>query len=329
MSNRFGAQLWSQAADWPRFRAAALEAEAGGWDSLWTWDHLLAIQGPWRQPIHEGWLTLAAWAALTSTVRLGLMVGANTIRNPGHTAKLAATLDHISDGRAVLGIGGGWFEREHDAFGIDFGAGFGERLDRLDESVGIIRRLLDGETVDHDGPAYHLHEAAILPRPIQAHLPILIGGSGPKKTLRTVARSGDAWNTSGTIAEVAARDAILREHCAAVGRDPASIERTVSFPFVIRDRRAEAETVLDALLAHNGVAGGAKGMNVPVLLGPPAEIAAGIAPYRDLGFGTVIVRLPAPFDAETIARIGEVRDALDAIPSVDAVVAGTRGASAG
>ena len=138
-----------------------------------------------------------------------------------------------------------------------------------------------------------------------------------------MARSGDAWNTSGTIAEVAARDAILREHCAAVGRDPASIERTVSFPIVIRDRRAEAETVLDALLAHNGVAGGAEGMNVPVLLGPPAEIAAAIAPYRDLGFGTVIVRLPAPFDAETLARIGEVRDALDAIPSVNADVAGT------
>ena len=195
MTVRFGAQLWSQSTDWPRFRAAALEAEAAGWDSVWTWDHLMAIQGPWRQPIHEGWLALAAWAALTARIRLGLMVGANTFRNPGHTAKLATTLDHISAGRAVLGIGGAWFEREHEAFGIDFGAGFGERLDRLDESVGIIRRLLDGETVDHEGPAYRLHDAELQPRPIQDHLPILIGGSGPKKTLRTVARYGDAWNT--------------------------------------------------------------------------------------------------------------------------------------
>ncbi|MEO8228361.1 MAG: TIGR03560 family F420-dependent LLM class oxidoreductase [Chloroflexota bacterium] len=310
-TTQFGAQLWSQASDWPRFRAAALEAEAAGWDSLWTWDHLMAIQGPWRQSIFEGWASLAAWAALTSRIRLGLMVGANTFRNPGHTAKLATTLDHISDGRAILGIGGAWFEREHDAHGIDFGATVGERLDRLDEAVGIIRRLLDGEMVDHEGPAYRFHEAEQLPRPIQAHLPILIGGSGPKKTLRTVARHGDAWNTSGTLEEVTARDAILREHCAAVGRDPETIERTVSFPIVIRDDPAEAERTMNGLLDHNRVDGGIAGMNVPVLLGPPSEIAAAILPYRRLGFGTVIVRLPAPFDTETLARIGEVRTALD------------------
>jgi alkanesulfonate monooxygenase SsuD/methylene tetrahydromethanopterin reductase-like flavin-dependent oxidoreductase (luciferase family) len=307
----FGAQLWSQATDWPSLRDAALEADAGGWDSLWTWDHLLAIQGPWRQPIFEGWLTLAAWAALTTRVRLGLMVGANTIRNPGHTAKLATTLDHISGGRAILGIGGAWFEREHDAFGIDFGAGFGERLDRLDEAVGLIRELLDGETIEHDGPAYRFREAEQLPRPVQRHLPILIGGSGPKKTLRTVARLGDAWNTSGTLEEVTARDAILREHCATVGRDPDEIERTISFPIVIRDRHEDAETALEALLAHNQVEGGIPEMNVPVLLGPPVDVAAAIRPYRDLGFSTVIVRLPAPYDRETLARIGEVRTALE------------------
>jgi F420-dependent oxidoreductase-like protein len=308
---RFGAQLWSQASDWSRFRAAALEAERAGWDSLWTWDHLLAIQGPWNQPIFEGWLSLAACAALTTRIRLGLMVGANTFRNPGLTAKLATTLDHISDGRAVLGIGGAWFEREHDAFGIDFGAGFGERLDRLDEAVGILRRLLDGETVDHRGPAYRLHDAAQLPRPVQPHLPILVGGSGPKKTLRTVARLADAWNTAGTLDEVRARDEVLRGHCAAVGRDPATIERTVSFPIVIRDRRADAEAAFDALLAHNGVEGGPAAMGIPVLLGSPVEIAERLLPYRRLGFGTVIVRLPGPYDQETLVRIGEVRAILD------------------
>jgi F420-dependent oxidoreductase-like protein len=311
VTTRFGAQLWSQATDWPRFRDAALEAEAAGWDSLWTWDHLMAIQGPWRQPIFEGWLTLAAWAALTTRIRLGLMVGANTFRNPGLTAKLATTLDHISDGRAILGIGGAWFEREHDAFGIDFGAGVGERLDRLDEAVGLMRRLLDGEAVDHLGPAYALHDAVVLPRPVQRHLPILVGGSGPKKTLRTVAKLADAWNTAGTLDEVATRDAILREHCAAVGRDPATIERTVSFPIVIRDRAADAAAAFDALLDHNGVEGGPAAMGIPVLLGPPEEIAAALLPYRRLGFETVIVRLPGPYDSETLARIGEVRSALD------------------
>src|SRR5882724_1908842 len=173
---RFGAQLWSQASPWAAFRDAAVAAEAAGWDGVWTWDHLLAIQGPWEQPIFEGWMALAGVAAVTHRVKVGLMVGANTFRRPGHTAKLATTLDHISDGRAVLGIGGAWFEREHDAFGIDFGAGFGERLDRLDESVAIMRRLLDGERFSFAGEHYAIHDAVSEPRPVQAHLPILVGG---------------------------------------------------------------------------------------------------------------------------------------------------------
>ena len=153
---RFGLQLWSQQTDWPGFRDAALAAEDSGWDSVWTWDHLNAIFGPWEQPIFEGWSVLSGLAAVTSRVRLGLMVGANTFRNPGLTAKLATTLDHISGGRAVLGIGGAWFDREHDAFGIDFGAGFGERLDRLDEAVMLMRRLLDGERFTPPGPVLHI-----------------------------------------------------------------------------------------------------------------------------------------------------------------------------
>ncbi len=204
---------------------AAIAAEDAGWDSVWTWDHLHAIFGPWEQPVLEGWLAMGAVAARTSRVRVGLLVGANTFRNPGHTAKLAATLDHVSGGRAVLGIGGAWFAREHEAFGIDFGATVGERLDRLDEAVEVIRRLLDGERFSHAGRFYRLDDALLAPRPLQEHLPILVGGSGPKKTLRTVARRADAWNTNGTVEEVAARDAILAGHCAAVGRDPATIER--------------------------------------------------------------------------------------------------------
>jgi alkanesulfonate monooxygenase SsuD/methylene tetrahydromethanopterin reductase-like flavin-dependent oxidoreductase (luciferase family) len=308
---RFGAQPWSQATDWPGLRDVALDAERAGWDAVYTWDHLMAIQGSWRQPIFEGWAVLAAWAALTSRIRIGLMVGANTFRNPGHTAKLAATLDHISNGRAILAIGGAWFEREHEAHGIDFGASVGERLDRLDEAVMLLRRLLDGETIDHAGRFYTFKDAVHAPLPIQAHLPILIGGSGPKKTLRTVAAYGDAWNTSGTPEEFAAKDAILVAHCADVGRDPALIERTVSFPIIIRDDPTEATRALEVLLVHNGIdeLGG-----LPNLLGSPAAIAERLRPYRDLGMVEVVVRLPAPFDAETIERIGEVRDALDALP---------------
>jgi F420-dependent oxidoreductase-like protein len=303
----FGIQLWAQQTDWPAFRDAALAAEAADWDSVWTWDHLLAIFGPSEQPILEGWAALSGLATVTSRLRLGLLVGANTFRNPGHTAKLATTLDHLSGGRAVLGIGGAWFEREHEAYGIDFGTGFGERLDRLDEAVMLMRRLLDGERFSHEGRFYTFTDALCEPRPIQAHLPILVGGSGPKKTLRTVALRADGWNTGGTVEEVTAKLAKLAEHCDAVGRDITTIEKTVSFPIVIRDDVAVAGASFQALMDANGVE---ETDQVP-LLGSPAVIADAIRPYKALGFETVMVRMPAPYDRETIDRMADVRDLLD------------------
>ena len=301
---RFGAQLWSQHTSWPGFRDAAIAADRAGWDSVWTWDHLLAIFGPWEQPIFEGWSALAALSSVTTRLRLGLMVGANTFRNPGLTAKLATTLDHVSDGRAIVGIGGAWFDREHEAYGIEaWSPQVGERLDRLDEAVMLMRRLLDGERFDHDGRFYQFHDALCEPRPIQPHLPILVGGSGPKKTLRTVAERADAWNTSGTIDEVRAKLEILDGHCAAVGRDRSEIELTISFPITIRNTIAAAEAAAAEIFAVNGVETVEGG---PLLHGPPELVAEAIAPYRDLGFSTVIVRLPAPHDHETLERIGEV-----------------------
>ena len=239
-------------------------------------------------------MALAAVAARTSRVRLGLMVGANTFRNPGHTAKIATTLDHVSGGRAMLGIGGAWFAREHEAFGIDFGAGFGERLDRLDEAVMLMRRLLDGERFSHAGRFYTFTDALIAPLPVQAHLPIMVGGSGPKKTLRTVALHADAWNTSGTLEEVAARSRSSSATAPTSAAIRPTIERTVSFPIVLRDRPADAEAAFAALCAHNGSENAG---NVPHLFGSPAEVADEIRPYLELGFRHVIVRLPAPHDA--------------------------------
>ena len=304
---RFGLQLWSQSTSWSEFRDAAQAADDAGWDSVWTWDHLLAIFGPWEQPILEGWTTLAALGPITKRVRLGLMVGANTFRNPGLVAKLATTLDHVSDGRAVLGLGGAWFEREHEAFGIDFGASVGERLDWLDESVMLVRRLLDGERFDHAGPAYTFRDAVCAPRPVQPHLPILIGGSGRRKTLRTVAQRADAWNAAGTLQAVGESLEALAQHAADVGRDLATLEKTVSLPMVLRDTAAAARKRMDELLAHNGVADMG---DLPHLAGSPTEVADAIRPYRDLGFETVIVRMPAPYDRETIERMGEVAELL-------------------
>jgi alkanesulfonate monooxygenase SsuD/methylene tetrahydromethanopterin reductase-like flavin-dependent oxidoreductase (luciferase family) len=130
MALKLGAGFSSQRTDWPALRDAALAAERAGIDSLWTWDHLLADEGAPDQPILEGWSILAAWAAITRRATLGLLVSANTFRNPGLTAKLAATLDHLSQGRAVLGFGGGWLEVEHAAFGLEFGAGVSRRSAR-------------------------------------------------------------------------------------------------------------------------------------------------------------------------------------------------------
>jgi len=307
MPVKFGLQLWSQQTDWPGFRDAALAAEANGWDSVWTWDHLLAIFGPWEQPIFEGWGALAALGPITERVRLGLMVGANTFRNPGVTTKLATTLDHVSGGRAVLGIGAAWFEREHEAFGIPFGASPGERIGWLDESVMLMRRLLDGERVDHDGPTYVMRDALCEPRPVQAHLPILIGGSGRQKTLRVVAESADGWNTSGPFEDVQDALATLQRHCAEIGRDIATIEKTVSFPIILRDDAPAADTRIHELMAANGVPPADFG---GYLADTPAAVADVLRRHLDLGFETVIVRMPAPYDDETIERMHEVADLL-------------------
>ena len=255
---------------------------------------------------------------MTDRVRLGLLVAANTFRSPGLTAKLATTVDHISNGRLILGLGGGWFEREHDAFGIDFGAGFGERLDRLDEAVGLIRRLVDGERVTHEGRFYTLHDAMSIPLPVQARLPILIGGSGPTKTLRTTARCADMWNGYGPPDRIAATREILRQRCAEVGRPFDEIERTVTLDAVIRDTAADARGVWGETARVHGLAGrvGSDGSDRGLTIGgSPAEAAAYLARLRALGIAEVIFTFRAPFEAETIERIDDMRTALEALPA--------------
>jgi alkanesulfonate monooxygenase SsuD/methylene tetrahydromethanopterin reductase-like flavin-dependent oxidoreductase (luciferase family) len=310
---RFGAAFWVNRTDWPALRDACLGAERAGWESLWIDDHLLADEGDPNDAKFEGWSTLAALAVLTERARLGLLVGANTFRNPGLTAKLATTLDHLSNGRAVLGLGGGWFEREHDAFGIEFGSGFGERLDRLDESVGLIRRLLDGERVTHDGRFYTMHEASCAPIPVQPRLPILIGGSGPTKTLRTTARYADLWNGYGAPEKIAATSQVLRQRCAEADRPFDEIERTATIDAVVRDTPEAAETAWAETGRIHGIGdriddnGSERGLTIG---GSPQDLADYVARLDAIGIGEVIFTFRAPFDLETIGRIGEVRGAL-------------------
>ena len=229
-------------------------------------------------------------------------------------AKTATTLDHISGGRAILGIGGAWMEPEHRAHGIDFGSGFGQRLDWLDESVAAIRQVLAGEPVTSaPGGHYAFDELRHLPPPVQRRLPIMIGGSGEKKTLRTVAKYADMWNAMGPLELMAHKIDVLREHCAAVGRDPAEIEFTLGVKLTIRDTRAEAERVWTETMAANRTPLSDLEDDDTFWNGTPEEIADRLRPYVELGFRTVISEQPAPYDVETFERfIGEVKPLIDA-----------------
>jgi alkanesulfonate monooxygenase SsuD/methylene tetrahydromethanopterin reductase-like flavin-dependent oxidoreductase (luciferase family) len=305
---RSGIALWTQAATWPEMLDAARLVDRLGYAHLWTWDHLYAVFGDPYQPIFEGWSLLAAWARETERTRLGLFVGANTFRNPGLVAKTATTLDHISDGRAILGIGGAWMELEHRAHGIEFGSGFGQRLDWLEESVGAIRQILDGESVTSEpGSRYAFDDLRHLPAPVQPRLPIMIGGSGEKKTLRTVARHADMWNAMEPLDVMAHKVEVLRGHCDAVGRDIAEIEFTLGVKVTIRDTEAEADRVWKAALAHNRTPLADVADDDTFWNGTPEQIADRLRPYVELGFRTVISEQPAPYDVETLERfIGEV-----------------------
>jgi alkanesulfonate monooxygenase SsuD/methylene tetrahydromethanopterin reductase-like flavin-dependent oxidoreductase (luciferase family) len=296
---RLGALCWNQYTDWPSLLAAGQRADRLGYDTLWTWDHLYPIVGSSRGPMLEPWVIITAWAQATERVRIGLMVGANTFREPALVAKMATTLDHVSGGRAILGIGAAWSEAEHTAFGFPFGSGAPERLRWLREALPVIRGMLRGEPASAAGPRYHARAVRNDPPPIQARLPLLVGGGGEKVTLRLVAQYADACNIGGGVAAVRRKEPILQEHCRAVGRDHREIERTtVVGAVVIRDHRAEAQKVLADAFRANGDA--ALWQDQPV--GTPDEVAAHLVPYLALGYHHLIAGFPAPYDEESMTR---------------------------
>lgn len=312
---KIGINLWSQATSWPDFLAAARRVDTLGYDSLWTWDHIHAIFGDPQQSIYEGYTTLAAWAMATTDVKIGLMVGANTFRHPGIVAKSITTIDHVSGGRAIVGIGAAWFDYEHERHGIEFGRSVGQRLDWLDESVAALRTILDGGTVTSPVGGHYafdtLHQS---PDPVQAHVPIMIGGNGRTKTLRTVARYADIWNGFGTPAELGELGALLDGYLVDEGRPSDAVERTTNLWIVIRDDPAEARREWEREMAHNTTPLDEDEIAVQrPILGNPEQVAARIREYVAAGFGTALVELPAPYDAETMERlIGEVKPLVDA-----------------
>ncbi len=245
----FGSQLHNDRTGWAPIRATLAMMESGRWTSAWFYDHFLP---PWSRnnevmehdtlDTFEGWSLLCGAAALTERLKLGVLVSGNPYRNPALLAKAAATVDHISNGRVILGIGAGWNVREHEAYGWQFPS-MRERSDRLEEACALIKALFTSTgLVDFKGEYYSLSQAPFSPKCVQVpHVPIMVGGMGEKRTLRTLAMYGDIMNVMVGPEEVRRLGAVVERHCEVLGRDPAEIQRTVHVPMRIERDEAKAK----------------------------------------------------------------------------------------
>ena len=308
---KFGATLWPQNTPWPAFRDAAKLVDDVGFETVWAWDHFYALAGAEERPNLESTTILAAIGPLTKRVKIGALVQGVTYRHPAVIANMAATHDHATDGRAICGIGAAWNQTEHRAYGIDLGTP-AERSRRFTEAARIIRGLLDGQRVTYSGKYFELKNAVLNTRPVQKRLPIMIGGSGEKKTLRTVAKYADQWNAMGAVDMLAHKVEVLRGHCDAVGRDIAEIEMTAGCKPIIRSRAEDADALWRAQMAANKTPMDDVLDDDTFWVGTPELIAQRMSERKALGFHTFLAEMAAPYDDETLDRwINEV------IPMVD------------
>jgi F420-dependent oxidoreductase-like protein len=220
-------------ATWAEFLAVWREADQiDVFESAWNWDHFYPLAPPFDGPNLEGWTMLAALAQATTRLRLGAMVNGTHHRHPAVTANMAATLDHISGGRFELGIGAGWNEMESNAYGITLGT-LRQRFDRFDEGLAIIRSLLDQRETSFQGEYFQLESAWCEPKPVQSKLPIVVGGKGPRRTLRAAAQWADQWDMTfpDDPSHWLGLDEVLRQHCDTIGRDQSEITRSVHLRF--------------------------------------------------------------------------------------------------
>ena len=278
----------------------AKAAEIAGFDLVTVMDHLYQIAGiggP-EEPMLEGWLTLAAIARETSRVRLGTLVTGVTYRNPALLAKEATTLDVISNGRAILGLGAAWNDVEHEGYGFEFPP-VGERMDRLDEALAIIKAMFTEDRPSFRGEHYRIERAFNVPRPIQPGGPrILVGGGGEQRTLRIAAKYADLthWFSIGLEA-LKHKNEVLERYCEEIGRDPSTIERTIGAPVIVVGSEAEAKPFLDAIPAER---------RPFVTVGGPEQAAEGLRPYIEAGFTGFTFNNAMYRTSEQIARVGEV-----------------------
>jgi F420-dependent oxidoreductase-like protein len=277
----------------------ASAAEEVGFDLVTVMDHFYQIPGvgPEAAPMLEAYTTLGGVAARTGTVKLGAMVSGVTYRNPAMLAKQVTTLDIISKGRAVLGLGAAWNEEEHRGYGFEFPV-VRERLDRLDEALQVCRLMFTEERPSFEGRYYRIDRALNSPRPIQAGGPkILIGGSGERRTLRLLARFGDIGNWFGTLDELKHKKQVFEQHCREVGRDPSEVILTVMAPVVLARNEEEGSQMLEALTPER---------RAGVTVGTPQTCAAALRPYLDAGFAGFVLRNPVYITPERVSLAGEL-----------------------
>jgi F420-dependent oxidoreductase-like protein len=289
------AELFQHVAD------LATAAEDAGFHSVWVMDHFFQLPplgGP-DQPMLEAYTLLGALAARTQRVQLGTLVTGVTYRNPGILAKIVTTLDVISRGRAILGIGGAWYDLEHHGLGVEYPAD-GIRLDMLEEAVQVCRAMFAGDDVSFAGQHYRIDHARNLPRPVQQGGPrIMIGGGGERRTLRLVARYADQCNVTGDVGTLARKIEVLHRHCAEVGRDPAEIGVTWMTPLILTtssQNTADVNQMLAASASPAEIAG--------FTVGQPHEIPDLVAGHIDAGADEVIFSF-AFADEAGIAAVGK------------------------
>jgi F420-dependent oxidoreductase-like protein len=280
----------------------ATTAERAGFTSVSLMDHYHQIPpvGPAENWMFEGNTMLAGLAARTETIALGLLVGGVTYRNPAQHAKITTTLDVISGGRAFHGIGAGWFEAEHDAYGYPFPP-LKERFERLEDHLRIVRAMFTQEEATVAGERHSAAGAYNNPKPLRGDIPILIGGSGERKTLRMVAQYADGCNLFGDADRARHLLGVLGGHCEAVGRDPAEITKTSMVSIAIAEREGGVKAKLDAMRD----AGFPEARIAGTTAGTPEQIRERLQAYRDVGIDGVTFSMPDVHDLEAVALAGE------------------------
>jgi len=308
-SIRFGVHAGPQNTSFAGYLELWTRAEQLGYDWVSVFDHFMPIFGNAEGGCFEGPTLMAAMAAHTSRVRVGMLVTGVTYRHPAVAANIAATIDHVSGGRAEYGVGAAWFEKEHDQYGIDFPR-VGVRMDMLDEACRVMRGLWSEERFSFEGKHFRLKDAQMDPKPVQEHLPLVIGGSGERRTLRIVAEHADVWNTfGGDLAGFEHRLEVLARHCADVGRDPADIRKSVTVRAVLAPDEPAAEARRREVEARSP-------RGQALFVGTPERLVEELRPFAERGAGDFLLGAAAPYDYETIELM-----AREAAPALRAAVA--------